>query len=62
MIKTRVFIVLTIGFIVLQLIPRKHTVAEVNPVEEFNPERSVPELALLRSACYDCHSNETVYP
>jgi len=60
--KRRIFLLLAVGFLLLQLIPRKHSVAEVNPVEEFNPERSVPELALLRSACFDCHSNETEYP
>lgn len=60
--RWQVLVLLTVGFLLLQLIPGKHSVAELNPVEEFNPERSVPELALLRSACFDCHSNETEYP
>lgn len=49
-------------FLLIQLIPRRHSNAGVNPVEEFAPERSLTELALLRSVCYDCHSNETRYP
>jgi hypothetical protein len=48
--------------VLIQLIPRSRSLPEVNPAEDFNPERAVSELALLRSACYDCHSNETRYP
>ncbi|MCF8257339.1 MAG: heme-binding domain-containing protein [Flavobacteriales bacterium] len=60
--KTIIIIVFAGSFLLMQLIPRKHSNPEVNPVEEFSPDRSVTELALLQSACFDCHSNETVYP
>lgn len=53
---------LVVVLMLIQLMPRSRSVAEVNPAEDFDPERSVSELALLRSVCYDCHSNETKYP
>lgn len=58
----RILIVFLGVFILLQFIPRRGVTIEVNPAEDFNPERSTAELALLRAACYDCHSHETEYP
>lgn len=60
--KRKVLVVLGAAFVLIQFIPRSRTVPEVNPAEEFDPERSVSEMAILRSACYDCHSSETRYP
>ncbi len=60
--KRKVAVALGVVFLLIQLIPRSRTVHEVNPAADFDPERSVSELALLRSACYDCHSYETRYP
>jgi hypothetical protein len=61
--RNKVMIVAVILVLLLiQFIPRQHAGQEVNKAEEFNPERSVGEMALLRSACYDCHSYETEYP
>lgn len=60
--KKKILIALLGVLLLIQFIPRKHAHTEVNPVEAFSPEQSVGELALLRAACYDCHSNETDYP
>jgi hypothetical protein len=50
------------GFLlVIQLVPygRNHT----NPLVVREPAWDSPETkALVRGACYDCHSNETVWP
>ncbi|MCB0194111.1 MAG: heme-binding domain-containing protein [Anaerolineae bacterium] len=49
------------GFIAIQFIPygRNHT----NPPVTGEPEWSSPEVReLAERACYDCHSNETIWP
>lgn len=55
------FIVL---LVVIQFIPIDKAVKPVNPQEDFVQVLDTPEpiRVLLRNACYDCHSNETVYP
>jgi hypothetical protein len=53
--------ILVIGFILLQLIPygRDHT----NPPVVAEPKWNSPNTReLAKSACFDCHSNETVWP
>jgi len=35
---------------------------EKNPEDRFTPDAPPEVLAILRKACYDCHSNETVWP
>ncbi len=53
--------VLLLGFGALQLVPygRNHT----NPVVVQEPQWNSPETrALAQRACFDCHSNETVWP
>jgi hypothetical protein len=48
-------------FLVIQLVPygRDHT----NPSSRVEPKWDKPETrALARRACFDCHSNETVWP
>jgi len=49
---------LCIGFIAIQFVP----VSRTNPPVEgdFRPPAEV--VSILRRACYDCHSNETVWP
>ncbi|GAB4569581.1 MAG: heme-binding domain-containing protein [Anaerolineae bacterium] len=52
---------LVVLFLLIQLVPygRQHT----NPPVVSEPTWSSPEAeALARRACYDCHSNETVWP
>ena len=49
------------GFLLIQLVPygRNHT----NPPVVQEPNWDSPEtLALAQRACFDCHSNETVWP
>jgi cytochrome c551/c552 len=50
---------LVVLFVVLQLIP----VSRTNPPVVSEPNWDSPQtLALAREACFDCHSNETVWP
>jgi len=56
--SARLAILALVVVLAVQFVP----VAEINPPAEGNVEIS-PELkAVLRRACYDCHSNETVWP
>jgi hypothetical protein len=57
-IARRTGIVLLAGLVAIQLVP----VTRTNPPLQTEMPAS-PELrAVLRRACYDCHSNETVWP
>jgi hypothetical protein len=50
-----------LGAVLIQFIPfgRTHT----NPPETREPEWSSPQTReLMRRACFDCHSNQTVWP
>ena len=53
-----------LAFILMQLVP----VDKVNPAvkanEDFVKIHNTPQnvYAVMKKACYDCHSNETVYP
>ena len=53
-----------IAFALIQFIPvnrtNKPVDAKVDFVKVYNTPKNVEKL--LRNACYDCHSNETVYP
>lgn len=53
-----------IGFIAMQLIPVDRVNPPVKKSENFvdllQPPAKVQKL--LKNACYDCHSNETIYP
>lgn len=53
-----------IVFAVIQFIPIDRTNKPVDPkvdfVKVYNTPKNVEQL--LRTACYDCHANETVYP
>jgi hypothetical protein len=54
----RTLVVVGIAFVAIQLVPVDRTNP---PVEEEVP--ASPEVrAVLRRACYDCHSNETTWP
>ena len=56
-----VVVVLVAGFLLIQLVPygRDHT----NPPVVQEPVWDSPQTAeLVRGACYDCHSNEVVWP
>jgi len=62
--RKRILQVLVLLFVVIQFIPsdRPEVIAD-NP-SDFLKNNEVPESieSILRESCYDCHSNETVYP
>lgn len=51
-------------FLVLQFIPVDRSNPESNQAEDFLVATKAPEQisSLMKSACYDCHSNTTVWP
>ena len=49
---------LFISFVAIQVIP----VARTNPPDVSNPDAPPTIAAILKHACYDCHSNETRWP
>ena len=52
--------VLVVGFIVLQVVPG---FAKTNPPVTYQVKWDSPKTeSRMRRACYDCHSNETVWP
>lgn len=61
--KTIVFWVL-VSFTLIQFIPTDKTNKPINHAVNFIDVKKPPAkvVALLKNACYDCHSNETIYP
>lgn len=53
-----------VGFLVIQLIPVDRVNPPVAKSENFVTVLNTPPkiATMLKNACYDCHSNETVYP
>lgn len=51
-------------FVLIQFIPVDKVNQPVNPAVNFVDAKKTPEKIgnLIKGACYDCHSNETVYP
>lgn len=51
-------------FAIIQFIPTDKVNQPVNPSVNFIDVHKTPSkiVTLLKNACYDCHSNETVYP
>ncbi|KFF09517.1 heme-binding domain-containing protein [Chryseobacterium luteum] len=51
-------------FALIQFIPVDKVNQPVNPAVNFVDAKKTPEKIgnLIKGACYDCHSNETVYP
>ncbi|REC48281.1 heme-binding domain-containing protein [Chryseobacterium pennipullorum] len=62
-VKTIIFWTL-VAFALIQFIPVDRTNKPVDSTVNFVTAKNVPEKVgkLLKNACYDCHSNETVYP
>ncbi|MCG3687608.1 heme-binding domain-containing protein [Aliarcobacter butzleri] len=55
------FLLILLGlFLVIQLIPTSKENEVVDKSLEITAEEGIMDI--LRTACYDCHSNETVYP
>jgi hypothetical protein len=61
---TKILIALAILFVIIQLFRIDKNNPETDPSKDFltvtNPPAEVA--AILNNACYDCHSNSTVYP
>ncbi len=57
-------IVALIALIGIQFIPTSRNQSDIVPVTDFintyNPPKEVADI--LRTSCYDCHSNNTAYP
>ncbi|GEJ46604.1 MULTISPECIES: heme-binding domain-containing protein [unclassified Chryseobacterium] len=53
-----------VAFALIQFFPVDRVNKPVDPAVNFVDARKSPEKirTLLKNACYDCHSNETVYP
>ncbi len=52
--------VVVVGFIILQLVPG---FAHTNPPVTYQVQWDSPRTQdLMRRACFDCHSNETIWP
>jgi hypothetical protein len=49
---------LGVVLVAIQLVP----VSRTNPPVEGNPTAPAEVQAILRTSCYDCHSNQTVWP
>jgi hypothetical protein len=56
--KTRIAMGIGVVLVAIQLVP----VARTNPPVEASVEGPPEVTAILRRACFDCHSNETVWP
>lgn len=55
------FLLILLGlFLVIQLIPTSKENEVVDKSLEITAEEGIMDI--LRTACYDCHSNQTVYP
>jgi hypothetical protein len=53
-----------VGFAMVQFIPVDKVNKPVDPSKNFvNVKKTSPKVVgLLKNACYDCHSDETIYP
>ena len=62
--RTVWLIVILLLFLFIQLIPWEQPPVTKNNPDDLMLHQKVPEdvAGLLKASCYDCHSNETVYP
>ena len=59
MTRTKLVLLVLVGFfVILQLVPVNQTNPDV--IQDVNAPADANEI--LRESCYDCHSNETVWP
>lgn len=59
MTRTKLILIVVVGlFIILQLIPLNQT----NPPVIQDAQAPADIKTILKASCYDCHSNETVWP
>ena len=62
--RTVWIIIILLLFLFIQLIPWEQPPVTKNNPDDLMLHQKVPEdvARLLKTSCYDCHSNETVYP
>ena len=60
----KVLVIVLVAFIIIQFFPIDKTNPPLTPGMDFiKIKNTPPETAkLIRASCYDCHSNESVYP
>ncbi len=60
-----ILVILIVGFIAIQFInrPDKTTASQISP-DDITKKMNVPDNvnSIMKRACYDCHSNHTVWP
>lgn len=56
----KLFMLIIIALVIMQFIPLDQENPEYDPKTELNAEEEV--MAVFKKSCYDCHSNETVWP
>lgn len=62
--RKRILIIVIIILIVIQFIQPSHNNGEAMAATDITHELTVPDtvMKILKTSCYDCHSNHTVYP
>ncbi len=60
----KILVILLVGFILLQFFPIDKNNPAPTPKMDFLMIKNTPESTanLIRTGCYDCHSNESKYP
>lgn len=60
----KILIIVLVAFVIIQFFPIDKTNPSVNPGMDFLKIKNIsPETAkMIRTSCYDCHSDETQYP
>lgn len=60
----KILVVILVAFIIIQFFPIDKTNPPLEPGMDFiNIKNTPPDVAkLIKTSCYDCHSNETKYP
>ena len=60
----KVLVVILVAFIIIQFFPIDKTNPPATPGMDFLKIKNTPEKTakIIRTSCYDCHSNETAYP
>lgn len=62
--KKKVLLFLLVALVLAQFIKPDRSVPEYNPAQSFEALNLIDDntMQLVKGACYDCHSHETIYP
>ncbi|QOW10326.1 cytochrome C [Kaistella flava (ex Peng et al. 2021)] len=60
----KILIIIIVAFVLIQFFPIEKSNPVATPQMDFLKIKNTPErtAALIKNACYDCHSNESKYP